>query len=301
MTVLSYQIATEDDLREIVPWVIEVGRTPEHHCMHSWAGEPVAAVVSQFRKYMADGELIYVFARSDESIVAAMGCEFDQGLGRGWFHGPHISAEPWDSFALEIQKKVTAALPDSIVTFDAFLNVKNDRAIKFYRAQGFEQVTAFAHEYRMLPSQRPGKPKRSYGTLQKSLELSFLALYQELFPNAPYSGPRLLQMIGSGYQAFIAAEGDDVTGYVVVSVDERGTTGIIEYLGVRKTHTGRGLGRDLLLTGVNWLFDEAGVSEIGLNVRDELSGPRRLYESVGFELRFTGVPLRRERTQQGTT
>ena len=72
-----------------------------------------------------------------------------------------------------------------------------------------------------------------------------------------------------------------------------GVPGEIQFLGVRPDCQRRGYGRRLLLCAIDWLFDQAQVGWIGLNVSRNTLHARRLYESVGFELRFTGVGLKK--------
>ena len=92
---------------------------------------------------------------------------------------------------------------------------------------------------------------------------------------------------------------EEVLGYAVVVVGDRGEVGELQFLGVREDCQGKGYGRRLIMTAVDWLFDHAGVSGISLNVNEELVGARRLYETMGFRLRYTGIGLRMLRPAGG--
>ena len=109
-----------------------------------------------------------------------------------------------------------------------------------------------------------------------------------MFPKAYYSADRVLDMDGQSHRVLVLSEGPRVLGFVVASTED-GETGEVQFLGVAEGSRRRGYGRRLLLSGVDWLLDEAGVSRVTLNVGDELDHARGLYESVGFRLRFTGV------------
>jgi ribosomal protein S18 acetylase RimI-like enzyme len=100
-------------------------------------------------------------------------------------------------------------------------------------------------------------------------------------------------MIGHTHQVVVAAEGEEILGFVVVSVGDNRSTGEIQFVGVREDCKRQGLGRRLLLSAIDWLLDTAGVSAVRLSVSEELVGARGLYESVGFRLRFTGVGFRK--------
>jgi ribosomal protein S18 acetylase RimI-like enzyme len=289
---ISYSPATDADLGNLAPWLVDVCQAPEHHCLHSWSGESARALASQLRKYLADGELLYLLGRQNDQLIAAMGCEFDEELGRGWLHGPHVRTRPWNRIATDLYRAVCGALPRKIARLDAYVNSKNERGIEFYRQEGFSRLAGFSHDYRLTPSRRPGSGAGSGEIFHESHRTAFIELYRRLFPNAYYSGARVLEMIGVSHQVFVAAENREVIGFVVAAVDDSHTVGEIQFLGIGESHRGRGYGRGLLLSAIDWLFDSAEVSEIGLNVHDELAGPRQLYESVGFVLRFTGIGLR---------
>jgi ribosomal protein S18 acetylase RimI-like enzyme len=240
-----------------------------------------------------DSEFLYVLAFQQDRIVGAMGCEYDEELGRGWLQGPHADEAEWEHLAPRLFSEVLDALPAKIVTLDAYLNTKNTRGRRFYGRMGFRETAGFAHEYLLRSGDSIPPLGKICPPMGKEHAQSFLDLYNDLFPRAYYSGRRVLEMIGASHQVFVAVEGPELRGFAVVAVDEAGETGEIQFVGVREDSRGRGLGRDLLLSSAHWLLQEAGVSVVSLNVRDELEGARRLYESVGFRLRFTGIGLRR--------
>jgi ribosomal protein S18 acetylase RimI-like enzyme len=91
----------------------------------------------------------------------------------------------------------------------------------------------------------------------------------------------------------VHAEGDAVLGYIYAAIEDGSGEGTIEFLGVQADARRRGVGRRLLLTALNWLFQVKNVSEVGLTVSDEDTDARALYEGVGFGLKHTGLNLRR--------
>jgi ribosomal protein S18 acetylase RimI-like enzyme len=130
--------------------------------------------------------------------------------------------------------------------------------------------------------------------LGREHETFFKQLYDAVFPAAYYSAERVVQMIGQSHQVLVAAEGEKVFGFVVVSTEGSGSEGEIQFLGVREGCRRQGYGRRLLLSAIDWLLDKAGAPRIYLNVGGELVHARGLYESVGFRLQFTGVGLSKE-------
>jgi ribosomal protein S18 acetylase RimI-like enzyme len=240
-----------------------------------------------------DSEFLYVLAFQQDDLTGAMGCEYDEELGRGWLQGPHAQGAYWEHLAPVLLSEVLDALPANILALDAYLNTKNARGRRFYGRMGFQEMARVAHEYLLRSGDSIPAGRKVCPRIGKEHAQSFLVLYRDLFPRAYYSGRRILEMIGASHQVFIAAEGQELHGFAVVAVDEVGETGEVQFVGVREGVRGRGLGRELLLSSAHWLLEEAGVSVVSLNVRDELEDAQRLYESVGFRLRFTGIGLRR--------
>jgi ribosomal protein S18 acetylase RimI-like enzyme len=98
-------------------------------------------------------------------------------------------------------------------------------------------------------------------------------------------------MTGQSHRVLVVDDEEKVLGFAVVSVEGNGSTGEIQFFGVRENSRRQGYGTRLLLAAIDWLLDKAGVSRVCLNVGEELVHARGLYESVGFRLRFTGVGL----------
>ena len=293
MSDITFRLAERSDYPLLARWLVRACEDPQQHCMHSWSGEDAADLGGLLLKYVADGELAYVLAFQGENLVGAMGCEYDEELHRGWLHGPHVRLGDWQSLAEELYARILEALPPSVTILDAYPNTANTRAVDFYGRRGFERVGDVSHVYGLTSESRVVSPRAPCDPLQKCHEPSFLKLYHTLFPNAYYSGRRILSMIGASYRVFVIVEGTDVLGFAAGSVDEGSKTGEVQFVGVREDRRGKGLGRRLLRTAVDWLFDDAAVSEVSLNVRQDVPHALRLYESVGFKHRYTGIGLRK--------
>lgn len=85
---------------------------------------------------------------------------------------------------------------------------------------------------------------------------------------------------------FFAFDGDNIAGFCYTSRDPREwerrgeKIGHIQLLGVVPDYQGRGLGRALLLTGVNYLRGFVDLVELGVEGKND--NALALYESVGF-------------------
>jgi ribosomal protein S18 acetylase RimI-like enzyme len=115
-----------------------------------------------------------------------------------------------------------------------------------------------------------------------------------MFPSTYYTGERILKMTGDTHRVFVAAEDQHILGFVIVEISKNMESAEIQFLGVRPENQGKGIGRDLLLSAAHWLFKQPAMTEVSLNVRQELTMARTLYEKSGFELRYAGIALRKK-------
>lgn len=85
-------------------------------------------------------------------------------------------------------------------------------------------------------------------------------------------------------RAFLLWAGDSVVGHVelrggrIVAEMHRAVLG----MGINRAFTGKGHGRRLALTAIEWAREEAGLSWIDLGVFANNARARRLYASLGF-------------------
>ena len=291
---ISFAIAHGDDFRELAPWLVRMSQLPEQHCLHTWSGQSAQEVQQQLSAYWDDSELCYVMALHDGQLVGAMGCEYDEGLGRGWLHGPHVASGDWERTALELFTRLLAELPPPIKELNAYLNVENVRGRRFYEQQGLGQRGKLNFDFCLTPGDRSEWGDGGCRRLGREHEATFKELYQTLFPAAYYSAARIVQMIGQGHQVLVVADGADVLGFAVASTEEGSSAGEVQFLGVREDSRRQGYGRRLLVSAIDWLVDTAGVSRVCLNVGEELVHARSLYESVGFKLQYAGIGLKKD-------
>jgi GNAT superfamily N-acetyltransferase len=290
---ILFRVAQRDDYRELTEWLVQMSQAPDQHCLHTWSGQSAEGLQQQLLGYWDDSELCYLMALRGDQLVGALGSEYDEGLGRGWLHGPHVADEDWERIAEELFHRLLAELPPAIRQLDAYLNAENRRGRRFYAQEGFEERENLNHEFCLTSGERVVSGGGRCMPLEKEHEASFAQLYEALFPAAYYSAERIIQMLGQSHQVLVVAEAEEVLGFAVVSVEGDSSEGEIQFFGVREASRRQGHGRRLLLSATDWLFDRAGVSQVCLNVAEELAHARALYESVGFRLRYTGIGLQK--------
>lgn len=293
MVEITLRVAREGDLRELVPWLIRMSQTPERQCLHTWSGESPEELRERLLGYLHDCELLYCIALRGGERVGAMGSEYDEELMRAWLHGPHVQEDDWQRIAGDLYAMLYEEMRPGIEQWDSYPNVANVRGRRFYAERGFTEGENASCEFRLDREDRLTSGDRGGVPLEEHHRVSFMRLYERQFPEAYYSPGRIIDMIGKSHQVFVITEGEEVMGYAVVIASGNGGTGELQFVGVCEECRGRGYGRRLILTAADWLFDHAGVSGIALNVNEDLLGAGRLYESVGFKLRFEGIGLRK--------
>ena len=287
--------AERGDLHRLAEWLCRASSDPTSQCLHTWSGEDPRVLEERLTGYMEDSELEYLLLDRSGELVGAMGAEYDKSLGRAWLHGPHVLLDDWGRTADRLMEHLLMLLPPEVDYVTAYVNTQNTRARSFYAARGFRERDAASHEFWLTPSGKRGAVGSRVVDLGPEHGDSFRSLYTSLFPAAYYSAARVVEMMGRSHHVVVVAKGSEVLGFAVVAVEVPGAPGEVQFLGVREDCRGRGLGRDLLQSAVDWLSLEAHAPRISLNVDADLDMARELYESVGFQLRFSGIGLGRSR------
>jgi ribosomal protein S18 acetylase RimI-like enzyme len=285
---IKISAALKSDFPPIAELIAEQNQTPERQCIHSSSGSGPDSILNTMVKWDEIGEIIFVVAKQGERIFGVMGCEFDEGLGRGWLWGPFVLVDDWSGLAAALYHGLCNALPAPIRQLDTFLNVLNQQGQDFYRDQGF-LINSTAHVYRADGLTASVDGLETCPPLAPEYYQGFIALHSTIFPGAYYSADRVIQQIDDQNQVFIYFDGNQVLGYVYASFEGDSSDGEVEFLGVREDARGRGIGRSLLRTALIWLFDEHNASQVTLTVNQENVNARALYERVGFRLKYTGV------------
>jgi ribosomal protein S18 acetylase RimI-like enzyme len=290
MNAIEIGEATSEHFPGIARLIAAQNGTPEFQCIHS--GEGYASILQTMRKWDDVAEIAFAIAIQDGRLVGVLGSEFDRDLGRGWLWGPFALRQNWEELAADLLEKLLAMLPPSIRRLDFFLNIANQRAYRFYLGHGFQE----SERSRVYIAPRPAAPlalPMPGSPLQPEQANSFCALHDTIFPQTYYTGQDILDQLDDDHQVFVCSDGIDVLGYVYAILDES-AEGYVEFLGVREDLRGLGLGKRLLLTALNWLFEVKHVPAVGLTVSDDQANARSLYEKVGFRVKYTGLSARKD-------
>jgi RimJ/RimL family protein N-acetyltransferase len=288
----SIHVASKGEFPQIADLFFEQNRVPERQCLHSSVGDRAEDILQIMMKWEEISEIIFIVAPKGESVVGVLGSEFDEELGRGWLWGPSTLEQDWQLVSIRLYQALLAALPASIRQLGAFLNILNQQGRDFYRDLGFSG-TNLAHVYSAKGLAKSVNASEFCRQLSVEYHPGFATLHNTIFPGAYYSAERVIEQSDDHNQVFIYPEDNQVLGYVYASFSGDSKEGEVEFLGVRQDSRGRGIGRQLLQTALWWLFSELNASQVTLTVNQDNVNARALYESVGFQLRYTGIGLER--------
>ncbi|MFH1852052.1 MAG: GNAT family N-acetyltransferase [Candidatus Neomarinimicrobiota bacterium] len=267
----------------LIDFIVPLCRHPQTQCINSWAGDDKATLLQDFKKMDADNELLYLGAFNDGRMVGTLGCEFDEDLGRGWLHGPHLVITNEVSDAIDLYIHLLNQLPESINQLDAYPNLANAFLHRFYTQMGFKERLAPSNNYNLSRNAFiPNPDSLVIRELTGNLSGSFIHLYESTFPGSPYSAQRLISSANGQFKIYLTTMDDSVTGFVVASHSTDHSHGKIEFLGVDQHFCRRGIGTALLNRGLRWLFADQNTQSVSLSVFSNLDGARRLYENQGF-------------------
>jgi GNAT superfamily N-acetyltransferase len=292
MSEVTIRKAEPEDFPKIAELAVELCTSPERHCIHTWAGEQAEDIAADWQNLSRDEELVFVAALCKGEIVGALGAEYDAELGRSWLIGPHVQKGKWEPSATLLLDHLLPLLPESIWRLNAYLNLANERGIDFYRQRDFEKG-AVAHVYRAIPPKALPENSASCELLNSIQNPSLIELHSASFPNTYISGEEMIGSIDEDHRIFVIGEASEMAGYLYATIDGNTNRGDVEFLAVSPDRRRRGHGRQLLRAALHWLFVEREVADVILNVRDELTNAKTLYQSVGFGLQYSGQAMHR--------
>ena len=291
--------AAPADLSGVASLIARINVVPENQSLHCAAatGAAVRAALRRAEDFPGGWERGFTVAATDDGEPAAvLGCQVAADGALGWLWGPWMADErQWSTpVPAALLAGLSRQLPAPLRRLEAFLHVANRVGLRFLQGQGFA-TGPVTHIYVALPP-TGGPAAGRWPELGAAHEVAFSRLHAETFP-ASGSTPAddLLAGRDEEHRIFAAADGLRLLGYVCVSINRAPPEGFVDYLAVRGSARGRGIGTGLLRTAQRWVFEECRLPQIALCVSDWRAGARRLYEQTGFRLAASGVAARRRR------
>ncbi|MGH2752418.1 MAG: GNAT family N-acetyltransferase [Actinomycetota bacterium] len=274
----KYHRVTKDDLPEIATFAAALNTRSEHRI--GYLGDKASQISHELLEYDA---LLRAFAARDEGrIVGFMAIDVDAELERSYFYGPLVDHPEWSAVAGRLVEQCLALVPHQATKqLEMFFDLTNVNAGALGRSLGFES-------YKDVRIMRFGRDELGRlgrgGAIPVAPEHhdSVIKLHDRLFPDTHTPGARLLEGLAEHRACFVRADGDEVEGYIYLEVEGATGSATLEFIGTTEGARGRGIGADLVRTGLHWMFGFESVAETWLTVDEDNAGAQRLYRSLGW-------------------
>jgi ribosomal protein S18 acetylase RimI-like enzyme len=207
----------------------------------------------------------------------------DPEINRAWLFGPLVDHADWQDVADQLYAKVLPRIPVGIRDYDLFCDVQNTHMEAFAVRHGFplhseNAVLTLARE-NYNPSAQGKTQVRTY---QEDFYTPFEKLHKTLFPNAYFTARQMVDKIDENHQLFLAAEKGQLLGYHFCKIEPASESGYVDFIGTDSSARARGIGADLLASGVDWMLSAPTTKKINLTVNADNAPARHLYEKFGF-------------------
>jgi ribosomal protein S18 acetylase RimI-like enzyme len=271
----------KDHFEELVHFVARLNSDGTNHIGFFGEGEAdVRASLAECLIPPADG---FMLAYVGERLVGVFGVDADPEINRAWLFGPLVEYDDWHAIANKLYEHMLPIIPAGIRDRDLFCDEQNVHIQEFASRHGFPSLSGNAimtlmrenytltarNESRIIPFD-----ERFFGQLEQS--------HKTIFPNAYFTARQMVEKINETCQLFLAVENDNLLGYHFCKIDPEAESGYVDFIGTDSSVRGRGVGADLLVSGINWMLFTPSTKRINLTVNAENIAALSLYKKFGF-------------------
>lgn len=219
-------------------------------------------------------------AWEQDKIAGVFGVTYDPEIDRAWLYGPLVTAEDWHSVADALYAEVQKCVPPDIHEQDLFFDSRNLNGQAFAARHGFSLRSNNAIFTLQRADWASPTTLGLVSLYQEAFFEQFEHLHQTLFPTTYYTARQIVEKQDETHRLFLIVENEKVLGYHFCKTET--DSGYIDFIGTDAAVRGRGLGAELLNTGIRWMFSYPQVDKIHLTVNADNTAAIRLYEKFGF-------------------
>ena len=271
--------AIEADAAEVAPFVARLNAMAEHRI--GYFGDTQEEIAHELIAW-GTIENALVARDRDGAIVAFMGIEVDDVMGRSYLNGPIAEPSLWPDLPRRLVGECLALITeDAAGQLELFFDVKNSNLAGLGRSLGFEtykDVRLMRFDRSQLEALAPG----TASALEPDHHEQVAALHDRIFPDTHLPGARMVAGLDEHKVCLVKTSGGQVEGYVYLEVQQQTGAAGVEYLGTAKGARRRGVGEDLVRAGTHWMLSFDNVTEAWLTVDEDNAAAQRLYERLGW-------------------
>jgi ribosomal protein S18 acetylase RimI-like enzyme len=274
-------IPCKDRFDELVQFVASLNSEGIHHI--GFFGEGEADVRASLAECLIPPSEGFVMGYEENELVGVFGVDADPEINRAWLFGPLVDHAEWHEIADQLYAKVLPRIPVNIRDYDLFADVQNTRMEAFAVRHGFplnsENAVLTLTREKYQPSAKRHSKIIPY---QKRFFKQFEAMHKVLFPNAYFTARQMTEKINEHHQLFLGVENRQLLGYQFCKLEPESGSGYVDFIGTDPSVRGRGIGADLLASGIDWMLSAPTTQKINLTVNADNVAARHLYETFGF-------------------
>ena len=286
-------IPCKEHFEDLVHFVSHLNSDGKHHIGFFGEGEAdVRASLAECLVPPADG---FMLAYDDDQLIGVFGVDADPEINRAWLFGPLVEDVDWHTIADKLYEQVLSIIPAGIRDRDLFCDEQNVHMREFAARQGFSLRSENAVMTLIREKYTPtAKNLFQIISFDERFLDPFEQLHKALFPNAYFTARQMVEKINETHPLFLAVENGQVLGYHFCKIEPESESGYVDFMGTDGPSRGRGIGADLLASGIDWMLSAPSTKKISLTVNADNVPARSLYEKFGF---FTERVMRGYRRQ----
>jgi len=291
-------VPCKDRLEELVNFVTRLNSDGKHHI--GFFGEGEAAVRASLAECLIPPAEAFMLAYDNNQLIGAFGVDADPEINRAWLYGPLLEHIDWHTIADKLYEEVLSLIPSNIRDRDLFCDAQNVHIEEFAARHGFplRSENAVLTLARGDYHSSAGK-KTSIIAYQESFFEQFEELHKDLFPNAYFTARQMVEKINETHHLFIAVKDGQLLGYHFCKIEPEAESGYVDFIGTDTSVRGRGIGANLLASGVDWMLSAPATQKINLTVNADNAAARSLYETFGFVTERVMRGYRKQVTRKG--
>jgi ribosomal protein S18 acetylase RimI-like enzyme len=272
---------SEQRFEELVAFAARLNSDGAHHI--GYFGELLASVRESLLELEPPAVETFRLAVDEAGqLVGIMGLEIDPEIGRVWLFGPLIEHAEWHAIADQLYQAARPMIPAEIHEYELFGDVQNTNLQEFAQRHTFSSLG----EHVILELARADFVNPGLVSQVSEYQAPFFdqleQLHTGLFPNTYFTTRQIVERQDENRKLFIVAEGDVLQGYIFCKREPETGEGYLDFIGVAEPFQGRGLGRQLVAGGLEWIFSLAGIEKIAETVRASNQTALALYGRFGF-------------------
>ena len=280
--------AQKIDVSGLAEFIARRQQDSSHHI--GYVSDDSADITSSLLEIDGFEEQFFV-AEDNTGIHGFLGVDLDDD--HAWIYGPMCDAQNWHETVNALWKKLEPKLVEKKLLL--FAHEKNTRFAMFALEIGcLEYGRECVLEFARTQLENLRVQAENARVISEKEFTEFTSLHDAIFPGTYFSGIEILERLNDQRQLFVYGE-PELLGYSYAEVSNSGEASL-EFIGVAENTRGKGVGKDLMIRTLEWIFSFANVEQVSLTVNAQNTAALAMYNTLGFLEVRRMISFRRSRT-----